>query len=211
VSAAISARGLHKSYGGTPALVDVSIELAPGERLAIVGPAGAGKTTLLRILAGLLPATGGHVQIGEAEGSTNASTDSGRVALVDREELPHGGLRAREYLSFVTSVGLATGTPEAPIMNALKRAKIDGRVEVENLSAGTRARLALVAAIISRADVLLLDDPLALLDPLAHVMFDAWLHERAELGATIVVALEDETQGRAWCPRLAHLEAGRLR
>ncbi len=173
--------GLHKSFGATAALADVTLELRAGELVAVVGPSGCGKTTLLRILAGLLEADAGEI------------ARSGRVVY-----MPQGDslLPWRRTLANVT-VGLElAGVADARgrALAELERFGLAGfeRHWPHELSGGMRQRAALLRSFLAPSDALLLDEPFAALDALTREELREWLLEVWERRSMLVVTHDVE-------------------
>jgi ABC-2 type transport system ATP-binding protein len=178
---------LSKRYGRTWALQDCTLALPAGRVAALVGPNGAGKTTLLHLCAGLLEPTAGSVRVFD------------RSPLQQpRETLPRMSLLAQDhplYLSFTVADLLTFGRKLNPRWDdALARERI-GKLGIPldrptgKLSGGQQAQVALVLALAKRPDLLLLDEPLASLDPLARREFLRTLMDAvAESGMTVLLS-----------------------
>jgi len=163
---ALRAAGLSHAYGDRWALRDLDLGLAAGETLAVLGPNGAGKSTLLRILATLLRPTGGTVAVFGAELPREAWRLRGRIGYLGHQPLLYRDLDARENLAFHARLfGLSDG--EARAADLLERVGLAGRAatRVGEMSAGMVKRLAVCRAVLHDPDLLVLDEPLANLDP----------------------------------------------
>jgi len=186
MSAAISATGLGKRYRQRWALRECTLEIPEGRVAGLVGPNGAGKTTLLRLVTGLLEPTTGTVSV------------FGLNPRVDAQALPVIGFVGQEvplYRSFTMADMLSFGRHLNPSWDdQLARSRLDRldiplRDRVDQLSGGQRAQLALALALAKRPRVLLLDEPLASLDPLARREFLQTLMESvAEDGVTVLLS-----------------------
>jgi ABC-2 type transport system ATP-binding protein len=181
---ALRADGLGKRYGSRWALADCSFELPSGSVTALVGANGAGKSTLLNLAIGLLEPTAGRI---EALGAD------------PRSVLPRLGFVAQDhplYRRFTLADTLTLGRKLNPHGwdDALARQRLDRLglrldTRVGNLSGGQQANVALTLALAKRPDVLLLDEPVASLDPLARIEFLQLLMETAaEAEVTIVLS-----------------------
>jgi ABC-2 type transport system ATP-binding protein len=184
--AAVIATGLGKRYGRNHwGLRDCTLELPVGRVIGLVGPNGAGKTTLLQLVAGLLRPTEGTI-----------SVLGGRTPGEDPDLLPRVGFLAQEvplYRSFRVREILEFGRRMNPrwddelALGRVHRVGIDLEQRAGTLSGGQRAQVALALAMGKRPDLLLLDEPLASLDPLARREFLRSLMEGAAEGEVTIV------------------------
>ncbi|WP_426285035.1 ABC transporter ATP-binding protein [Luteibacter sp. E-22] len=181
----------------------VSINLATGERLAIMGVSGAGKSLLLRLLADLDPGEGRVVLAGEPRETIAAPDWRRRVMLVPAQ----AGWWAPtvdghfELSMMDTAVAMAARLLLPP--DIMKR-------EVRVLSTGERQRLALIRALARRPEVLLLDEPTSGLDPAATEAVEALLVECSGKGIGIVMVTHDAMQARRMADRTFTMHQGRL-
>lgn len=136
---------------------DLSLSVAPGEILSIVGSLGSGKTTLIRALAGLEPATGGRITFEGQE--VLAAVKAGRIGVVLPEQKLPGRLRPGEVLRLFAQLR-AIGTERIePLLASLGLSEVAGR-PVDKLRPGEQARLRLAVALLSDPAILLLDEPI---------------------------------------------------
>jgi heme exporter protein A len=163
---AIAVRGLVREYGELVALDRVSVEVAPGETLAVLGPNGAGKTTLLRVLATLLRPTAGEVTVLGCELPRQAWRVRGRIGYLGHEPLLYRDLTVAENLRFQARLHRLDG-PEERILELLGAVGLERRADelARNLSAGMLQRAAICRAVLHRPALLLLDEPRSHLDP----------------------------------------------
>ncbi len=200
-----------------PALKDVSLELEPGEVVALLGPSGSGKSTLLRALAGLVPHfhggrfTGRVVVTGLDTRSARPAQLAGTVASVfqDPEDQVVMTIVANEVAFGLENLGTA---PEA-IWPRVERAlgSVDalhlwGRKTVE-LSGGELQRVCLAAALALEPQLLLLDEPTSQLDPDAAALFLAAVEQ---LGATVVLSEHRVARALELATRVAFVDGGRI-
>lgn len=158
---------LRVPFGDAPGLHPITVDLAPGERVAIVGASGAGKTTLLRAVAGLVPVAGGRVEIAGRDVTMLPPERRGAVYLNQTPILfPH--LDVFENVAFPLRVRGRTDAEVrdrvAEVLSAVGMGALAARAP-GMLSGGQRHRVALARAIAARPSVLLLDEPLSALDP----------------------------------------------
>ena len=184
---ALETTGLSKRYGRAWALRDCTVSLPAGRVAALVGPNGAGKTTLLNLSVGLLEPTEGSIQVF----GLSPTAQSGKA-------LPRLGFVAQDtplYKSFTVAELLTLGRKLNPRWDdALARARIEKlgiplARRAGTLSGGQQAQVALVLALAKRPDLLLLDEPLSSLDPLARREFLRTLMDGvAESGLTVLLS-----------------------
>jgi ABC-2 type transport system ATP-binding protein len=209
VTSAVEARGLQFRYGSFRALRDISLSLPVGSVVALVGPNGAGKTTLLNLLVGLLP---------HAEGEL---TVFGRAPASDPDFLTRIGFVAQDcplYKNFTANDCLRFGRELNPRWDdSVARARLDAAKvprdrRVGRLSGGQRAQVALSLAVAKRPDLLLLDEPLASLDPLARREFlQALMGIAAATGVTVVMSSHLIGELARVCDYLVVIADGELR
>jgi ABC-type multidrug transport system ATPase subunit len=177
----IQARDVTVSIGGVVALLPISFDVGQGERVAVVGPNGSGKSTLLRVLAGLIPTTGGTLA---------GVPPPGRTVLVhQRPHLFRGTAIANVRLG--ARAAHREVPSEAELMARLGVDAVADR-DVAVLSGGERRRVAIARALARAPEVLLLDEPTAELDESARGAVDRVL---AEFEGTILVATPQAPQG----------------
>ncbi|HET8757152.1 MAG TPA: ABC transporter ATP-binding protein [Solirubrobacteraceae bacterium] len=161
---AVALRDLGRAYGERIALSGVSLELPRGATLAVFGANGAGKTTLLRVLATLLRPHAGSATVLGRELPREGWAVRGRVGLLAHEPLLYRDLSARENLRFHARLH---GVPYARAEELLDAVGMARRADepVRALSRGMTQRVAICRAVLHRPELLLLDEPLANLDP----------------------------------------------
>jgi ABC-type sugar transport system ATPase subunit len=162
----LSARELTACYPGrAKAAVDgVSFEVSDGTTLAIVGPSGAGKTTLLRAIAGLLGLRGGEVLL-HGQSLARLAPQRRRIAMVFQDDALFANMTVRDNLRFATRESSAPGEERIATMAAALHVGEHLDRRPSRLSGGERQRAALARALLSDPAALLLDEPLAHLDP----------------------------------------------
>jgi ABC-2 type transport system ATP-binding protein len=186
VSALIEASGLGKRYGDEWALRDCSLELPAGRVAALVGPNGAGKTTLLHLAVGLLAPTTGRIELFGCPPRGKPSILD-RVGFVAQDTPLYRGFKVEEMLSLGRRLNRRWDGRWAE--ERLRGLGIPLGKRVGALSGGQRAQVALALALAKRPELLLLDEPVASLDPLARREFlQALMDAVAETGITVVLS-----------------------
>jgi ABC-2 type transport system ATP-binding protein len=180
--------------------------LPAGKVIGLVGPNGAGKTTLLHLATGLLrPSAGSVTVLGHPPGSRAALS---RTGFVGQDKPLYPGFTVRETLRM--GGWLNPGWDEDLALRRLKRLGIPLRLRVGKLSGGQRAQVALALALGKRPELLILDEPVASLDPLARRDFLATLMEAvADSGATVVMSSHLITDLERTCDYLVLLSGSR--
>jgi ABC-2 type transport system ATP-binding protein len=186
MTAALQARGLTKRYGRQTALSDCTLDIPSGRVVGLVGPNGAGKTTLLQLAVGMLQPTEGSIEV--LGGRPAAGPDQlARVGYVAQDTPTYANLTVAEHLRL--GANLNPHWDDAVAQHRVDRLGLDRKRPAGKLSGGQRAQLALTLAVAKRPDLLVLDEPVASLDPLARREFLQNLMEfTAETGASVILS-----------------------
>ncbi|MEU5314761.1 ABC transporter ATP-binding protein [Streptomyces sp. NPDC021562] len=206
---AIAASALGKRFGrrGGWALRDCTFRLPAGRVCAVVGPNGAGKSTLLALAAGLLGATEGGLTV---LGTTPAGART-RVGYVAQDKPLYPQLTVAETLRM--GADLNPGRWDAAAAERIVTAgALDPRSRIRTLSGGQRTRVALALALGKRPELLLLDEPMADLDPLArHELMGVLMVQAAQYGTTIAMSSHVVAELEDSCDHLLLIGGGRVR
>ena len=168
MSTILEARGLGKRYRRTWALRDCTLDIPAGRVVGLVGPNGAGKSTLLNLAVGLLRSTTGSVSVlGSAPAAGPAQL--AKVGFVAQDTPTYAGLSVEDHLRL--GARLNPGWDAALAQERIRRLGLDPGRRAGKLSGGQRAQLALTLGIAKRPELLVLDEPVASLDPLARREF----------------------------------------
>jgi ABC-2 type transport system ATP-binding protein len=182
----IKARGLGRRYRRRWALSDCTLDIPAGQVVGLVGPNGAGKTTLLHLATGLLQPTAGTIEVlGDRPAAGPAQL--ARVGFVAQETPTYSGLTVADHLRL--GAHLNPGWDAAAASDRIERLGLDPRQRAGKLSGGQRAQLALTLALAKKPELLILDEPVASLDPLARREFLQGLLEAVvEQGLSVVLS-----------------------
>lgn len=217
--AAISLEEVTAGYvPGVPALRALSLQVADGDFLAVIGPNGSGKTTLLRVMAGVLRPWRGTLRVRARAMSEWPRPQLAReLAVVPQISLPPFAFTVREFVCLGRNPYLPPwASPRPSDIEAVERAmaavEIDHLAEraVTELSGGEFQRAALARALAQEPSILLLDEPTAFLDPAHAVAILGLLEELNAGGLTIVAVLHDLNFAAAYARRVVALRDGRV-
>jgi len=207
VSEAIAASGLRKHFGRTVALDGLELSVAVGEVHGFLGPNGSGKTTTIRILLGLLRADGGTARLLGGDPWRQATVLHRRLAYVPGDVTLWPNLTGGEIIDLL---GRLRGG-----LNAKRRASLVERFDLDPTkksraySRGNRQKVALISALASDVELLLLDEPTAGLDPLMEAAFRDCIEEERRGGRTVLLSSHILSEVEALCERVTIIRAGR--
>ena len=184
MNAVLQAHALGKRYGQRQALADCTLEIPPGHVVGLVGPNGAGKTTLLKIACGMLAPTTGRIEVlGEQPAAGPAQL--ARVGYVAQDTPTYAGLSVADHLKLGAKLNPRW---DAKLAQArIGQLGLDPKQRAGKLSGGQRAQLALTIAVAKQPELLILDEPVASLDPLARRDFLRHLMESVAENDTSVI------------------------
>jgi ABC-2 type transport system ATP-binding protein len=183
MTSALIADGLTKRYGRRTALKDCTLDIPAGHVTGLVGPNGAGKSTLLQLACGLLDPTAGRIEVL----GRRPVSGSPKVGFVAQDTPVYAGLTVADHLRM--GAHLNPTWDSALAEQRIAQVGLEPAQKAGKLSGGQRAQLALTIAAAKRPDLLLLDEPVAALDPLARRNFLQGLMElTAEQGMSVVMS-----------------------
>jgi ABC-2 type transport system ATP-binding protein len=204
---AIEIRALLKSFGRTTALDGLDLTVRTGEVHAFLGPNGAGKTTTIRILLGLLRKDGGEAVLLGGDPWREAVALHRRLAYVPGDVTLWPGLTGGEIIDLL---GRLRGGLDPKRRQALtERFALDPTKKARAYSKGNRQKVALIAALASDAELLLLDEPTAGLDPLMEATFRDCVTEEHQHGRTVLLSSHILAEAEALSDRVTIIRDGR--
>jgi ABC-2 type transport system ATP-binding protein len=208
VTAVLNAQGLGKSYGRRWGLRDCTLDVPAGRVVGLVGPNGAGKTTLLHLAVGLLAPTAGTIDV--LGGRPAAGPEQlAKVAFVAQDTPTYAGLSVEDHLRL--GARLNARWDDGLARDRVRRLGLDLSQRAGKLSGGQRAQLALTLGVAKRPELLILDEPVASLDPLARREFLQDLMEAvAEQGLSVVLSSHLVSDLERVCDYLVVLVASRV-
>jgi ABC-2 type transport system ATP-binding protein len=205
--APIDIQGLVKTFNRTRALDGLDLTVRAGEVHGFLGPNGAGKTTTLRILLGLLRADSGTVRLLGGDPWQDVTALHRRLAYVPGDVSLWPNLTGGEVIDLLGRLrGSVSETRRAEL---LERFELDPTKKARAYSKGNRQKVALVAALASDAELLLLDEPTAGLDPLMEEVFQQYIGEICAEGRTVLLSSHILAEAEALCDRVSIIRHGR--
>jgi ABC-2 type transport system ATP-binding protein len=209
----IRIRNLTKCFGDLKAVDDLTLDIAPGEFFAFLGPNAAGKTTTIKLLAGLLRPTSGSCSIGGHDLETEPEAAKRLVAYVPDFPFLYEKLTCAEFMRFIGEMFEVERAEIPKRTGALfERFGLDPfRHELTgNLSHGTRQRLVIASALLHEPKVLIIDEPMVGLDPMHARIVKDELKARSRAGTTVFVSTHQLGLAEEMADRIGIIGQGRL-
>jgi ABC-2 type transport system ATP-binding protein len=208
VTAVLQTHGLGKNYGRRTALSDCTLDVPAGRVVGLVGPNGAGKTTLLNLAVGMLTPTSGTIEVLGGRPAAGPA-QLAKIGFVAQDTPTYAGLSVEDHLQF--GARLNPGWDDALARSRIERLGLDPTQRAGKLSGGQRAQLALTLGVAKRPELLILDEPVASLDPLARREFLQDLMEAvAEHELSVVLSSHLVSDLERVCDYLIVLVASRV-
>jgi ABC-2 type transport system ATP-binding protein len=205
---AIEAAGLRKSFGQVTALDGLDLTVRAGEVHAFLGPNGAGKTTTIRILLGLLRKDGGDVSLLGGDPWRDATTLHSRLAYVPGDVTLWPTLTGGEIIDLLARLRGGQHDPKRR-QELIELFDLDPSKKARAYSKGNRQKVALIAALASDAELLLLDEPTAGLDPLMEATFRDCVNAERHDGRTVLLSSHILAEAEALADRVTIIRSGR--
>ncbi|MBC6446901.1 ABC transporter ATP-binding protein [Actinokineospora xionganensis] len=207
MTTAISVSGLVKTFGRTRALDGLDLTVRTGEVHGFLGPNGSGKSTTIRVLLGLLKADSGSASLLGGDPWADATELHRRLAYVPGDVSLWPNLSGGEVIDLLGR--LRGGLDKRRRADLLERFDLDPRKKGRTYSKGNRQKVALVAALASDVELLLLDEPSSGLDPLMESVFQECVAEERDRGRTVLLSSHILAEVESLCDRVSIIRAGR--
>ena len=207
-SAIVETAGLTKTYGGIHALEDCSLRVNEGEVFGLLGPNGSGKTTLLRLLMGYLRPTRGTARIAGLDCYEQSVKVHKQLTYLPAEVRLFSNMRGWDLLRFFAS--MHPGGDYQRSLQFANRLELDLSRMVAFCSTGMKQKIALVATLATRSNLVILDEPTSALDPTIRREVISLLNEARREGRTIIFSSHVLSETEASCDRVCILRKGRL-
>ncbi len=201
------------AYDSTPVLEDISLAVAPGSVLAVLGGNGAGKSTLLKLMLGLLPLQSGRIRIDGVDVAAQPDEARRHIAYIPESVAVYPQLTGLENLRYFLELAGHRKLEDARLLAALEEAGLtaaDGRARASTYSKGMRQKLIVALALAREVPLLLLDEPASGLDPVATAELSRLIRRLAASGVATVMVTHDLIAVAEVADELCFLRAGRL-
>jgi ABC-2 type transport system ATP-binding protein len=204
----IATSGLSKDYGGGRGLFDLDLGVGRGEVFGFLGPNGAGKSTTMRLLLDLIKPTSGSARVFGRDSGKESLEIRRRVGYLPGDWALYPKLTGRAALDYLAH--LRGGVDPRVRDSLVDRFDADLDRPIRQLSTGNRQKLGLIQAFMHEPELLILDEPIAGLDPLVQQSFHALLHEVSAKGHSVFLSSHTLSEVERVTHRLAILREGRL-
>jgi ABC-2 type transport system ATP-binding protein len=205
--------GLTKRFGTVRALTDLNLRILPGEIYGLLGPNGAGKTTAIKIVLGLLEPTSGWVKVVGLNPIEKPIEVKSRIGYVAENPIVYDSLSPRDFLEFVASVRKTDQAIANEMINRLADAFTMAKYfdsPIATLSLGMKQKVALIASLIHRPPVLLLDEPLNGLDAKSSRITKDLILFHAKSGGVVLFSTHIMEVAEQVCTRIGIIDQGRV-
>ncbi|MGE5746107.1 MAG: ABC transporter ATP-binding protein [Solirubrobacterales bacterium] len=213
VPAAVTARGLTKSYGERIAVAGIDFEVEPGICFGFLGPNGAGKTTTMKMIYGLATVDGGELRVLGMDANTERREIKSRIGVVPQETNLDGDLTVREnLLQQARYFGIDAERANQRSSELLDFSLLAERAtdRIHGLSGGMKRRLLISRALIGDPELVVLDEPTTGLDPQARLAVWQALDRLRRRGVTLLLTTHYMEEAERLCDRLVIMDEGRI-
>jgi ABC-2 type transport system ATP-binding protein len=208
MTAAISTEKLTKFYGTSRGVVEVDLDVQPGEIFGFLGPNGAGKSTTIRLLLDLIRPTSGRATVLGLDAHRDRLEIARRVSYLPGELALYGDLTGAQTLEYLGN--LRGAVDRAYRAELAERFELDPSKRIKAMSRGNRQKVGLVAAFQGRPELFVLDEPTSGLDPFVQLEFEHLADQARKDGRTVFVSSHILPEIEHLCDRVGIIRAGRL-
>ncbi len=207
-TSALRTEGLTKHYGDFPALVDLDLDVRPGEVFGFLGPNGAGKTTMIRTVMDEIRATSGRATVLGLDSHRDSVEIRRHIGYLPSDLALYPNLTGRDTLTYFANL---RGGVEPDLVAALAdRLDADLDKKVGDLSSGNRQKVGIIQAFMSRPELILMDEPSTGLDPLVQRELQAMMRELVDAGHSIFLSSHTLSEVQRVADRVGIIRSGRL-
>lgn len=205
---AVEIKDLSKQFGNLTALKDVNLTVKPGEVFGFLGPNGAGKTTTIRAMLNLIHPTSGSITILDHDSRDDYQELHKHIGYLAGDMSMYDNLRAEQYINFMA--GLHDDVETGQIAILAGKLKADLKPRIKHLSRGNKQKIGLIAAMMHKPQLLIMDEPTTGLDPLMQEVFYELLAEHVKNGGTAFMSSHNLSEVQRVCDRVAFIRNGEL-
>jgi len=209
----IELRNIDKNYGSYTALHQLNLSVPAGEVFGFIGPNGAGKTTTIKIIGGILAPTAGTVRIAGIDMAQDPVAAKQRIGFIPDRPYLYEKLTGMEFLQFtadVYGVSQARFREKGPTLLEMFALADWGEELIESYSHGMKQRLIMCAALLHEPEVLVVDEPMVGLDPVAIRMVKNLFRDLARTGVAVFMSTHTLAVAEDICDRIGIIHRGRL-
>jgi ABC-2 type transport system ATP-binding protein len=209
----IRIQNLTMNYGSLRALDGLTLDVEPGEFFAFLGPNAAGKTTTIKLLTGLLKATAGDAWLCGHHVQDDARAAKAKLGFVPDVSIFYDKLTALEFMAFIADIyGVERGRARRLTGSLFDQFSLHAYAgeQIENLSHGTRQRLAIASALVHDPEVIIIDEPMVGLDPVHMRIIKEELKARSRAGVTIFMSTHLLNVAEELADRIGIIARGKL-
>ncbi len=209
----VEVKKVHKSFGASRALNDLSFSIQSGECFGLLGPNGAGKSTMIKLIYGLMERSGGELSVLGYDPTHDARKLRQHIGVVLQEDALDEAMNVREnMLMFCQFHGISSVVAKARVAELLSFMSLDSKADarISTLSGGMKRRLAFVRSLLSRPKLLILDEPTTGLDPAVRQLLWQKILELKQAGTTILLTTHYMDEAEILCDRLVVIDQGRI-
>ncbi len=207
-------QNLTKKFGNKIALNKVNLEVAPGEIFCLIGPNGAGKSTLVKTVAGLLRPSSGQISVGGFDSVAGPEKSKSLIGYIPDEPTVWSAITGAEFLQIVGALyGVGPKERAERIPNLLSLFGLNGIEQdyFEDYSRGNKQKFSILAALLHRPKLLLVDEPIVGLDPTSAEIAKTQFVEFAKNGGSVLMVTHTLSVAQAIAGRVGFLEDGELK
>ncbi|WP_372594321.1 ABC transporter ATP-binding protein [Actinotalea sp.] len=207
-TSALRTEGLTKHYGEVRALVDLDLDVRPGEVFGFLGPNGAGKTTMIRTVMDEIRATAGTATVLGMDSHRDSVEIRRHIGYLPSDLALYPNLTGRDTLTYFAN--LRGGVDRDYVRSLAERLDADLDKKVGDLSSGNRQKVGIIQALMSRPELVLMDEPSAGLDPLVQRELQTMMRELANEGRTVFLSSHTLSEVQRVADRVGIIRSGRL-
>ncbi len=205
---AVEIKDLSKQFGNLTALKDVNLTVKEGEIFGFLGPNGAGKTTAIRAMLNLIHPTSGSIEILGYDSQKDYKELHRHIGYLAGDMSMYDNLRAEQYIGYMANLHGDVETGQIAILAGKLQADLKPRIK--HLSRGNKQKIGLIAAMMHKPKLLIMDEPTTGLDPLMQEVFYELLAEHTKNGGTTFMSSHNLSEVQRVCDRVAFIRHGEL-